>query len=193
MKTKCNEQEKQKKDYKMINNFYFLVITLFFPFHEFHVTHTTFHYNDESKSMEITIKVAIEDLEKSIKNIYSEKINVLLDIQEKKNIEKLIVEYFRNNLIFSLDKNKQEYQWIGKESSNNLHDIYLYFEIPNYDKNENVESIIIKNTLFFDLYSYQTNIALIELTDKKYNLTFTVDNDTQSIFMNNKNSSTKLN
>ena len=177
----------------MINNFYFLVITLFFPFHEFHVTHTTFHYNDESKSMEITIKVAIEDLEKSIKNIYSEKINVLLDIQEKKNIEKLIVEYFRNNLIFSLDKNKQEYQWIGKESSNNLHDIYLYFEIPNYDKNENVESIIIKNTLFFDLYSYQTNIALIELTDKKYNLTFTVDNDTQSIFMNNKNSSTKLN
>lgn len=177
----------------MINNFYFLAITLFFPFHEFHVTHTTFHYNDESKSMEITIKVAIEDLEKSIKNIYSEKINVLLDIQEKKNIEKLIVEYFRNNLIFSLDKNKQEYQWIGKESSNNLHDIYLYFEIPNYDKNENVESITIKNTLFFDLYSYQTNIALIELTDKKYNLTFTVDNDTQSIFMNNKNSSTKLN
>ena len=50
----------------MINNFFFLATILFFPFHDFHVTHATFHYNDQSKSMEITIKVAIEDLEKSI-------------------------------------------------------------------------------------------------------------------------------
>ena len=170
----------------MINNFFFLATILFFPFHDFHVTHTTFHYNDASKSMEITIKVAIEDLEKSIENRYSEKIDDLLDTQEKKNIEKLIIEYFRNNLILSADKNKQEYQWVGKESSNNLHDIYLYFEIPNYDKNENAESITIKNTLFFDLYSYQTNIVLIELVNRKYNLTFTIDNDIQTIFMNNK-------
>ena len=170
----------------MINNFFFLATILFFPFHDFHVTHTTFHYNDESKTMEITIKVAIEDLEKSIENRYSEKTDILLDTQEKKNIEKLIAEYFRNNLILSVDKNKQEYQWVGKESSNNLHDIYLYFEIPNYDKNENVESITIKNTLFLDLYNYQTNIVLIELIDRKYNLTFTIDNDIQTIFVNNK-------
>ena len=170
----------------MINNFFFLAVTLFFPFHDFHVSHTTFYYNDESKSMEITMKVAIEDLKKSIENGYSKKIDDLLDTQEKKNIEKLIIEYFRSNLILSADKNKQEYQWIGKEASDNLHDIYLYFEIPNYDKNENLESITIKNTLFFDLYSYQTNIVLIELIDRKYNLTFTVNNYIQTIFVNNK-------
>ena len=168
----------------MINNFFFLIATLFFSFHDFHVTHTTFHYNDESKSMEITIKVAIEDLEKSIENRYSKKLDDLLDNQENKNSEKLILEYFRNNLTFSEDKNTKVYQWVGKESSDNLHDIYLYFEIPNYNKNENVESITIKNTLFLDLYDYQTNIVLIELIDRKYNLTFAVDNDTQSIFMN---------
>ena len=77
----------------MINNLFFLAVTLFFPFHDFHVTHTTFHYNDESKSMEITIKVAIEDLEKSIEQRYSKKLDGLLDTQEKKNIEKFIVKY----------------------------------------------------------------------------------------------------
>ena len=142
----------------MINNFFFLVAILFVRFHDCHVTHTTFHYSDESKSMEITIKVAIE--------------------------EKLILEYFRNNLTLSPDKNTKVYQWVGKELSDNLHDIYLYFEIPNYDKNENVESITIKNTLFLDLYDYQTNIVLIELIDRKYNLTFTIDNDIQTILMN---------
>ena len=136
--------------------------------------------------MEITIKVAIEDLEKSINNRYSKKLDGFEDDQENKTLVKLIGEYFKNNLTLAVDKNSLEYEWIGKELSNNLHDIYLYFEIPNYDKKENLESITIKNTLFLDLYSYQTNIVLIELIDKKYNLTFTIDNDIQTIFMNNK-------
>ncbi len=156
----------------MINNFFFLIVTLFFPFHDFHVTHTTFHYNDESKSMEITIKVAIEDLEKSIENKSTKKLDDLSNNQENINSEKLILEYFRNNLTFSLTENTKEFKWVGKETSNNLHDIYLYFEIPNFDKNENIESITIKNTLFLDLYDYQTNIVLIELPERKYNLTF---------------------
>ena len=168
----------------MINNFFFLIVTLFFPFHDFHVTHTTFHYNDESKSMEITIKVAIEDLEKSIENKSTKKLDDLSNYQENINSEKLILEYFRNNLTFSLTENTKEFKWVGKETSNNLHDIYLYFEIANFDKNENIESITIKNTLFLDLYDYQTNIVLIELQDRKYNLTFTKDKDIQTIFMN---------
>ena len=168
----------------MINNFFFLIVTLFFPFHDFHVTHTTFHYNDESKSMEITIKVAIEDLEKSIENKSTKKLDDLSNNQENINSEKLILEYFRNNLTFSLLDNTKEFKWVGKETSNNLHDIYLYFEIPNFDKNENIESITIKNTLFLDLYDYQTNIVLIELPERKYNLTFTIDKDIQTIFMN---------
>ena len=168
----------------MINNFFFLIVTLFFPFHDFHVTHTTFHYNDESKSMEITIKVAIEDLEKSIKNKSTKKLDELSNYQENINSEKLILEYFRNNLTFLLTENTKEFKWVGKETSNNLHDIYLYFEIANFDKNENIESITIKNTLFLDLYDYQTNIVLIELPDRKYNLTFTKDKDFQTIFMN---------
>ena len=168
----------------MINNFFFLIVTLFFPFHDFHVTHTTFHYNDESKSMEITIKVAIEDLEKSIENKSTKKLDDLSNNHENINSEKLILEYFRNNLTFSLIENTKEFKWVGKETSNNLHDIYLYFEIPNFDKNENIESITIKNTLFLDLYDYQTNIVLIELPERKYNLTFTIDKDIQTIFMN---------
>ena len=168
----------------MINSFFFLIGTIFFPFHDFHVTHTNIHYNDESKSMEITIKVAIEDLEKSIENKFTKKLDDLSDNQENINSEKLIIEYFRNNLTFSVQENTKEFKWVGKETSNNLHDIYLYFEIPNFVKNENIESITIKNTLFLDLYDYQTNIVLIELTERKYNLTFTMDNDIQTIFMN---------
>ncbi|MGC6490112.1 MAG: DUF6702 family protein [Flavobacteriales bacterium] len=163
----------------MINNL-FLAITLVFSFHDFHITHTTLHYNDESKSMELTVKVAIEDLEKSLENENSNK--VIFDMQaDNQEHENLINEYISNHLKFSINNKVQEYQWVGKEISNNLHDIYLYFEIPDYSEIENVESITIENLLFLELYSYQTNIVLVELINKNYNLTFTVDNDIQTI------------
>jgi len=167
----------------MISNLFFLAAILILPFHDFHVTHTTFHYNDESKSIEITIKVAVEDLERSLENEYSKKLK-FEDNQQYEILNNLIKEYFSNHLKFSTDKNSQEYLWVGKEISDNLHDVYLYFEIPDYHNKDNIESITIENTLFLDAYSDQANIVLVEFLDKKYNFTFTIDNDIKTIFMN---------
>ena len=75
----------------MINNFFLLAATLFLQFHDFHVSHTTFHYNNKTKSMEITIRVALKDLEKSIENKYSKKFNDFLDNQKNISLEKRIV------------------------------------------------------------------------------------------------------
>ena len=74
--------------------------------------------------------------------------------------------------------------WVGKEISDNLHDIYLYFEIPKYYKIDNIASITIENTFFLETYIEQTNIVLIEYGDNDYNLTFTKDNDIHTIFLN---------
>ena len=163
-----------------------MAATLFLQFHDFHVSHTTFHYNNKTKSMEITIRVALKDLEKSIENKYSKKFNDFLDNQKNISLETRIVEYFENNLNLSVNNHILRYHWVGKELSNNLHDIFLYFEIPNYDKKENLGTITIQNSLFLELYNNQTNIVLINIIDNKYNLTFTTDNSVQTIFMDNK-------
>ena len=65
--------------------------------------------------------------------------------------------------------------WIGKEMAKDLHDIYLYFEIPNCNSNGNIESIAIENTLFLERSHKQTNIVLVEFEDLNYNITFTKD------------------
>ena len=163
-----------------------MAATLFLQFHDFHVSHTTFHYNNKTKSMEITITVALKDLEKSIENKYSKKFNDFLDNQKNISLETRIVEYFENNLKLSVNNHILRYHWVGKELSNNLHDIFLYFEIPNYDTKENLGTITIQNSLFLELYNNQTNIVLINIIDNKYNLTFTADNYVQTIFMDNK-------
>ena len=109
-----------------------------------------------------------------------------MDNQKNISLEKRIVEYFENNLKLSVNNHILRYHWVGKELSNNLHDIFLYFEIPNYDTKENLGTITIQNSLFLELYNNQTNIVLINIIDNKYNLTFTTDNSVQTIFMDNK-------
>ena len=44
----------------------FILLFIVLPFHDFHVSHTTLHYNTRQKSIEITVRVAIEDLEKTL-------------------------------------------------------------------------------------------------------------------------------
>ena len=156
------------------------------PFHEFHVTHTTFYYNDKSKSVEITTRVALEDLERSLESEFFKKIRLNENNQENKNLDNLIKNYFDKHLTFQINKKTLNYQWIGKEKSDNLHDLYLYFEILDHNQEiESIESITIQNSLFLESYNNQVNIVLIELFDKKHNLSFNFDNYIQTVLINN--------
>tara|TARA_B100000767_G_scaffold273778_1_gene304915 strand:- start:163 stop:675 length:513 start_codon:yes stop_codon:yes gene_type:complete len=158
----------------------YLVFSLLLSSHDFHITHTSLRYNSNLESIEITMKVSIEDLERSLERNSSEKLRIGT-IKENKLAKKIITNYFNNHLrIFTNDKLSQ-FQWVGKEIDNNLHDIYLYFEIPNCNKNGEIQFLTLENTIFLETELQQTNIVLVEFKDHKFNLTFTKDQDNQRI------------
>ena len=154
-----------------------IFITLILSFHDFHVSHTTLHYNSDLENMEITIKVAIEDLEQSLEN----KELRIGTLNEKKSSEEIIKSYFKNHLNIYGNNKIIEYKWVGKEISDNLHDIYIYFEISNFNQNEKIKSLMLENTIFSETTHNQSNIVLIEFKDNDYNLTFTKDLNRQKI------------
>ena len=77
----------------MINPILYLVFSLLFPSHDFQITHTSLHYNSDLESIEITMKVSIEDLERSLEINNSEKLKIGT-IKEKKSAHKVITNYF---------------------------------------------------------------------------------------------------
>ena len=158
---------------------------LFFSFnllaHEYHVSHTTLFYNSNTKSIEITIKVAIEDLELAILENESKKIEIE-NVSESKRINKLISNYFNNHFKIFFDNILCEYNWVGKEFSDDFHDIYLYFEISDYKYQE--QEISLNNSIFNTISIDQKNIVLIDFNKNKHNLIFTNDHKTQSIYLN---------
>ena len=155
----------------------FITLPLILSFHDFHVTHTTLHYNSDLENMEITIKVAIEDLELSLEN----KELRIGTLNEKKSSEEIIKSYFKNHLNIYGNNKIIDYKWVGKEISGNLHDIYIYFEISNFNQNEKIKSLMLENTIFIETTHNQSNIVLIEFEDNDYNLTFTKDLNRQKI------------
>jgi len=147
------------------------------------MTHTTLYYNPSLGNMEITVKVAIEDLERSLQKNSSEKMRIGTE-QENQMVDKLIPNYFNQNLNFLINNETIGYEYIGKEINENLHDIYLYFEISNLEKVK-INSISIENTLFLEISPNQTNIVLVECNNQNFNLTFTKDIENKKIILNN--------
>ena len=161
----------------------FVSVFFIYSFHDFHMTHTTLYYNPSLGNMEITVKVAIEDLERSLQKNSSEKMRIGTE-KENQMVDKLIPNYFNQNLNFLINNETIEYEYIGKEINKNLHDIYLYFEISNLEKVK-INSIAIENTLFLEISPNQTNIVLVECNNQNFNLTFTKDLENKKIILNN--------
>ena len=161
------------------------IILIFLPIysvaHDYHVTHTTLYLNKETNSLEITVKVAIEDLERAL-NTKNNKFNIGTQ-NELETVNNMISNYVSN--ILKIDFNNQDikYKFIGKEVHNNLHDIYLYFEGFVYEKVNNF-TIYLENKLFIENEPNQINIVLFEIFDKSYNRTFTKDNTIQKVVIN---------
>jgi len=161
----------------MFKSLIYVILPLILSYHDFHVTHTTLHYNSDLDNMEITIKFAIQDLEISLDNTELR----IGTLNEKKSSEEIIKNYFKNHLNIYGDNKIINYEWVGKEISDNLHDIYIYFEISNFNQNDKLKSLILENTIFIETTHNQSNIVLIEFEDNDYNLTFTKDLTRQKI------------
>ena len=155
-----------------------------FLIHDYHITHTTIYYNKKSNSFEITVKVSVEDLERSLETEEFKKLRIGSQ-RESKIADKLIENYFNKNFLLFINNNQTDYEWVGKEIDDNLHDLYLYFEIENLSIDRNIESIIIENTVFLENQENQINLARIEFEKKDYNITFTKDLRKKKVIFNN--------
>ena len=148
-----------------------IIWSLFVSFHDFHVTHTTIYYNADKEAIEITVNVAIEDLELALEDQTAKKISIGTNA-ETELLDELIEAYFRQRLSLAPNNRLIHYQWVGKEVSQDLHNLYIYFEVLDCNKNGTIESLLIENSIFTDILPDQSNIVLVEFGDQSHNLTF---------------------
>jgi hypothetical protein len=125
--------------------------------HDFHVSKCLVEYNEKTNSIEISIHLFIDDFEDGLKGIGSGNLFLCTekeDQQSKEWIEKYLNAKFR----IELDGKPVMYEYLGKETANDLMAFWCYMEIPNV---ETFSTLAIHNDLLTEIFSDQKNIVSV--------------------------------
>lgn len=136
----------------------------FHTFHTFHTSLTRMDYNPKDKSIEINIQLFNHDVQPMIER----RLKKNVDLEKTAEVDTELFKYLEENFVFQ-NKNgeSQKLKWVGKEFDTDM--VYVYVEIP-FD--EDLAGTKLKNTIFFESFSEQTNLLVAHFGEKKIDMLF---------------------
>jgi hypothetical protein len=143
----------------------FIILSLVFLFgtksHPYYLSVTNIKYNDKNKSLEVAIKMFTSDLENALKRTTKKSIDII-NPKDKKEVEKILIDYVNKRLHIKLNGKDQTLKLIGYEKEDDS--VWTYLEI---EKCEKPKTFVITNSLLYDFLKEQINIVEIEVAGKK--------------------------
>lgn len=130
--------------------------------HDYHFGYTEINYNKEQKSIETSIKLFTDDLEKALYDIDSNKVN--LNTKEEIEIsEEIIQQYVSKNFTIRVNNQDKIATYIGREYDENV--TWIYLEYLNIKK---IREFEVTNSLLLESFDDQKNIFSIKIKDNNY-------------------------
>lgn len=134
--------------------------------HTFHTSLTRMDYNAQDKIIEVSIQLFTHD----VVSVLEKQNKKNIDLEETPDIDALLLKYLEPNFILKNKKGEVlKLKIIGKEIQ--AETTYLYLEISC---EENFENYTLQNTIFFESFPKQVNLAVMRFGDKKADLYFKV-------------------
>ena len=152
--------------------FFFLAIPLFsFTMHKYYISLTQVNYIQEEKSLQITTRIFIDDLEFAIQKETNQNLELNTSI-ESKNSDDIITNYISERFKIKINDTFYTFKYLGKEYEEDL--IYCYLEVQNIDE---INSIKISNTVLFEVFNEQQNIVKLNINNSNKTFYFTKKNN----------------
>ena len=137
----------------MMINFLPIAIPLFLSlFHPFHVSVCDVDFNVESKSIQLSQRIFLDDLEQALNKKFE--INLIIDDESTKaHRDSLIQVYLFESINLSVDGKEKKRVYIGNEIEDDA--LWCYIE---YTGIENFKSLKITSTILIETFEDQANI-----------------------------------
>ncbi|PTM10980.1 MAG: peptidase E [Bacteroidetes bacterium] len=154
-----------------------LFLTLLFPFisfaplHKYYVSVTQIEYVEDKASVQIVMRIFIDDFEKLLRKRYDNSIT----LEKSKNedqIDTYIGEYLANKVKISIDNKLSSFAFLGKEYEDDI--VFCYLEINNIS---DINDFEITNNLFFEIFKEQQNIIKADIKSKNKSIVLTSQNN----------------
>lgn len=138
-----------------------LILPIFFIFHPIHVSVTEIEHNPKERSLQVTIRLFLDDFEEALTENYSLSTFDIVEPRDPEQKKKVIREYIMENFKVRVNKKTLNAEYLGSEIEDEV--IYCYVELKPC---KSISIIEIENTLLFDLYEDQSNLVHITYEDE---------------------------
>ncbi|MEQ9423589.1 MAG: hypothetical protein RJQ09_04165 [Cyclobacteriaceae bacterium] len=128
--------------------------------HPFHASVADIEYHQDNKSLEISYRMFIDDLEQTLNRRFEGNLN-LLDPAQKSNVDDLVNKYLGENLRFWVNGREVEFVYWGSEMENNA--IWTYIEITGITSLEKLE---IENSVMLEIFDDQIQLMHVNNGDE---------------------------
>jgi hypothetical protein len=135
-----------------------------FGLHEHYISLTKINYAKDKKSVQVTMRYFIDDVEKVLETRYELPMELATKSENKKT-DQYLETYINQKFKISINDLEQTYVYLGKEYEDDL--VYFYLEIENVDGIKNIE---VQNSMLVEEFEDQQNF--IKLTIGNVQKTF---------------------
>ncbi len=142
----------------------------FLSAHPFYVSICEVNYNSETKSLEISLRIFTDDLEKTMQDWSAEKL-YLGENNESQKTDSLLKNYILQELTIAVDGKSVPFHFIGKEVVQAL--TWIYLETENISDFEKIE---LSNRILFQTFPSQTNLVHVNNKGETKSLLLTKNN-----------------
>jgi len=141
-------------------NIFLLIISLLSSFsHPFHVSVCDIDFSQASKSIQVSQRVFIDDLEKVLSKKYQ--INLIIDDKSQAAVRDSLIEaYIFENLQLLVDGKSKKRVYIGNEIEED--GMWCYIE---YEGVKKFSSLEVRSTVFLETFEDQANIIHFKYND----------------------------
>ncbi len=142
--------------------------------HKYYVSLTQAEYNDETKTLEIAVRVFADDLELALTR--ANKRAVYLD--KTTDVSTPILAYLQTRFEIQNAKGEtQKFKWVGIETR--VDSVWIYIETP---MPEGLSGARARNSLFFELYPEQINTVNFKAGSKRFDFAWKSGDSWRTIF-----------
>jgi hypothetical protein len=151
----------------MINLIFSLIIYL----HPIHISVADIHYREDRKSLEIMLRIFVDDLELSIRNLRLEPELDILYPQNGLSTQDMVVPYLKDRFKIYLDGKAQTYNFLGFEMEGEA--MVCFIEVEKVKKWQQIK---VHNSIITETYDDQNNLVHVTVNNKVKSMRLTRQN-----------------
>jgi hypothetical protein len=151
-----------------------VLISAVLYWHPFHVSVTDIEHDAESKSIQVSHRIFLDDLEIGLKKHHKiEKLDTY-EPESQERLDSLISSYLKKKVLFVINGKSMEFNYLGSELEGDAR--WCYYEIEGV---EEVNEAEVTNVALMDAFDDQQNI--IHFKSKGTLKSYKLDKDTKFI------------